>query len=62
MKKMEDLRFIIGAFFGLLGIILLISSQIFIPNDPDLNLNLLSGGMMILFATVMISLAVTDRR
>ena len=59
---MEDLRFIIGAFFGLLGIILLISSQIFIPNDPDLNLNLLSGGMMILFATVMISLAVTDRR
>ncbi|HLP53307.1 MAG TPA: hypothetical protein VK154_20600 [Chitinophagales bacterium] len=55
MKKLTDLRFIIGIFFSLCGLILLLcyflSSQ---NNHPEMNLY--AGGLMFLFGLVMLLL------
>jgi hypothetical protein len=63
MKRLEDLRFIIGLFFGLISIILLTTSQfvsIEATHAIDPRLNPLSGGMMGIFSIVMIGLSMTD--
>ena len=55
MKKLTDLRFIIGLFFSLCGLILLLSYFITTQtNHPEMNLY--SGGAMLLFGLVMLVL------
>ncbi len=55
MKKLTDLRFIIGLFFSLTGLILLLSYFIaHEKNHPELNLY--SGGLMLVFGLVMLVL------
>jgi hypothetical protein len=55
MEKLTDLRFIIGLFFSLSGLILLLcyflSAQ---TNHPQMNLY--AGGVMLLFGLVMLLL------
>jgi uncharacterized membrane protein HdeD (DUF308 family) len=55
MKKLTDLRFIIGLFFSLTGIILLVCYFIAAKaKHPELNLY--SGGLMLLFGLLMLLL------
>ena len=55
MKKLTDLRFIIGLFFSLTGLILLLTYFITVEiNHPKLNLY--AGGLMLLFGLVMLVL------
>ncbi len=55
MKKLTDLRFIIGLFFSLCGLILLLSYFMASEtNHPELNLY--AGGVMLLFGLVMLVL------
>ena len=55
MKKFTDLRFIIGLFFSLTGLILLFSYFTATEsNHPELNLY--SGGLMLVFGLVMLLL------
>ena len=55
MKKFTDLRFIIGIFFSLSGLILLLSYFIAAEsNHPELNLY--AGGVMLVFGLVMLVL------
>ena len=55
MKKITDLRFIIGIFFSLSGLILLLTYFIATEsNHPQMNLY--SGGVMFLFGLVMLLL------
>ena len=55
MEKLTDLRFIIGIFFSLTGLILLLSYFIAAEsNHPQLNLY--AGGAMVVFGLVMILL------
>ena len=55
MEKLTDLRFIIGLFFSLCGLILLFSYLITAEsNHPELNLY--AGGAMLLFGLVMLGL------
>jgi len=55
MKKFTDLRFIIGLFFSLTGLILLLSYFIAAEsNHPELNLY--AGGVMLTFGLVMLFL------
>ena len=53
MKKLTDLRFIIGIFFSLCGIILLLSYMLASENKHP-ELNLYSGGVMFIFGLVML--------
>jgi uncharacterized membrane protein HdeD (DUF308 family) len=55
MAKFTDLRFIIGIFFSLAGLILLLCYFVAAEsNHPELNLY--SGAMMLLFGLVMLLL------
>jgi hypothetical protein len=55
MQKLTDLRFIIGLFFSLCGLILLLSYFIAAEsNHPELNLY--AGGIMLVFGLVMLLL------
>ena len=55
MKKITDLRFIIGLFFSLSGLILLLCYfMVTQANHPELNLY--AGGAMLLFGLVMLAL------
>jgi uncharacterized membrane protein HdeD (DUF308 family) len=55
MQKLTDLRFIIGIFFSLTGVILLLSYFIATEsNHPQLNLY--AGGVMLVFGLVMLLL------
>ena len=54
MEKLNDLRFIIGLFFAIVGVILVLLPL----NGTDgksfsINLNLFSGGAMLVLATVL---------
>lgn len=65
LKRLEDLRFVIGIFFGILSIILLITS-FFVESTPqatDLgNLNLFTGIIMFVFSAFMIGSSIADQR
>ena len=55
MQKLTDLRFIIGLFFSLCGLILL--SCYFVATESNhRELNLFSGGLMLIFGLVMLLL------
>ena len=55
MAKLTDLRFIIGIFFSLCGLILLLCYFMATEsNHPEMNLY--SGGIMLLFGLVMLLL------
>ncbi len=53
MEKLTDLRFIIGTFFTLCGVILLVSYFAATENNHP-ELNLYSGSLMLLFGIVML--------
>ena len=53
MKKITDLRFIIGMFFSLSGFILLLTYFIAAESNHPI-LNLYAGGVMLVFGLVML--------
>ena len=55
MKKITDLRFIIGMFFSLSGSILLLTYFIAAESNHPI-LNLYAGGVMLVFGLVMLLL------
>lgn len=55
MQKLTDLRFIIGAFFTLCGLILLLTYFI-AKSGSHPELNLYAGGVMVVFGLVMLLL------
>jgi uncharacterized membrane protein HdeD (DUF308 family) len=55
MQKFTDLRFIIGIFFSLSGLILLLCYFVNAESNHPI-LNLYSGGLMLLFGLVMLLL------
>lgn len=55
MKKLTDLRFIIGLFFSLCGIILLLC-YCMVADAKHPQLNLYSGAVMLLFGLLMLLL------
>jgi hypothetical protein len=63
MKLLEDLRFIIGLLFAILGLLVLGAGLLHAPTAPGaLNANLLGGAAMTAFAVVMLALALLARR
>lgn len=61
MEKLNDLRFVIGLFFAVVGAILLATAA-FGPNDvvAGVRLNLFAGTGMGLFGAVMLLLSTTS--
>ena len=63
-RLLEDLRFVIGVFFGMVGLILIVIGY----SDPSgsiragENMNLVSGWMMAVFAAFMLFLVFWDFR
>ena len=55
MRKLTDLRFIIGLFFSLTGLILLLTYFITAESNHP-KLNLYAGGLMLVFGLVMLLL------
>ena len=55
MKKLTDLRFIIGMFFSLSGLILLLTYFIAAESNHP-KMNLYAGGLMLVFGLVMLLL------
>jgi hypothetical protein len=55
MEKLTDLRFIIGLFFSLCGLILLLCYFTGVESK-HLEMNLYAGGVMLLFGLVMLVL------
>jgi hypothetical protein len=55
MKKLTDLRFVIGIFFSLCGLILLLCYFVKAESNHPV-LNLYAGGAMLLFGLVMLVL------
>jgi uncharacterized membrane protein HdeD (DUF308 family) len=55
MKKITDLRFIIGMFFSLSGLILLLTYFVAAESNHPV-LNLYAGGVMLVFGLVMLLL------
>jgi hypothetical protein len=55
MEKLTDLRFIIGLFFSLCGIILLLCN-FFIKQTSHPEMNLYAGGVMLVFGLLMLLL------
>lgn len=59
VKRFGDLRFVIGVFFGIVGVILLVTGATDGSGNAEaVHLNLVSGGAMIVLAGVMLSLAI----
>lgn len=62
MRLLEDLRFIIGLLFAILGLLVLGAGLLHPPAAPGaLNANLLGGVVMTAFAMVMLALALLAR-
>ena len=62
-RLLEDLRFIVGSLFGVIGAILLVVAGRGDPTGRDaLHLNLMSGTAMAVFAAVMVAMAVRAAR
>ena len=58
MKLLEDLRFVIGLLFAILGLLVLGAGLLHPPTAPgDLNANVVGGVAMTGFAAVMLLLA-----
>jgi hypothetical protein len=59
VRLIEDLRFVIGAFFAVISVILIITGLITptMAEGTTVNLNLTVGCLMALFAVFMITLA-----
>lgn len=63
MNRFTDLRFVIGLFIGMVGVILLLASFIAEPrNDWDQQLNLYSGIFILLVALGMLLAATKTRQ
>lgn len=56
MKKLLDLRFVIGSFFTIIGILLLVYS-FSVHQANTQNVNLWCGGIFIIFGIIMILLS-----
>ena len=58
MRRLEDLRFIIGVLFAILGLLVLFVAPVFRPAVPGaINANLVGGIAMTAFAALMLGLA-----
>jgi len=58
LKLVEDLRFVIGSLFGIISVLLLgVGFVDGIPAGADMNLNLMAGSVMFVFAAVMLGLS-----
>jgi hypothetical protein len=58
VRRLEDLRFIIGLLFGIVGLLVLFASPAFRPALPGaINANLVGGVAMTAFAALMLALA-----
>ena len=58
MRLLEDLRFIIGLLFGIIGLMVLVAGFFNPPTMPGvLNADLVGGVLMTAFAAVMLLLA-----
>ena len=61
MRLLEDLRFIIGLLFAILGVLVL-GAGILHPAAPGgVNANLVGGGTMTAFAVLMLALAIFSK-
>ena len=62
MRYLEDLRFVIGAFFAIVSLILLAVGLVNgTPPTHGINLNLMTGAAMGIFSVAMIGLAVLSK-
>jgi hypothetical protein len=62
MKLLEDLRFVIGLLFAILGLLVLGAGLLHPPAVPgDLNANIVGGTAMTGFAALMLALALLAR-
>ncbi len=62
MRLLEDLRFIIGLLFAILGVLVLGAGVLHPVATGDVNANLVGGGAMTAFAAVMLGLAIFGGR
>lgn len=63
MRLLDDLRFIIGLLFAILGLLLLVAKPAFLAPVPGaVNANLVGGIAMTAFAALMLALALLHRR
>jgi len=63
MKLLDDLRFIIGVLFAILGVLVLATGLTGPAAAPGtVNANLVGGIAMTAFAVLMLALAITARR
>ncbi len=58
MRYLEDLRFIIGLLFGILGVLVLGAGLLHPVATGGVNANLIGGGVMTAFAALMLALAI----
>lgn len=59
LRYLEDLRFIIGVFFGIIGVILLITGLLDGSQTPEgVHLNLVAGGAMVGISALMLALSI----
>ncbi|MBC7692327.1 MAG: hypothetical protein H7222_11235 [Methylotenera sp.] len=59
-KRLSDLRFVIGLFFLIVSVILILKGM---TDDPTpLHLNIFSGSIMLVFSIIMITLHLMDKR
>lgn len=62
MRLLEDLRFIIGLLFGIIGVMVLVAGFFNPPTMPGvLNADLVGGVLMTAFAILMLGLAILGR-
>ncbi len=57
VRLLEDLRFVIGLFFGIVSVILIAGGSSAEPNVVPLSLNFYSGIAMGLFSAIMLGMA-----
>ncbi|HXY38086.1 MAG TPA: hypothetical protein VEQ10_00360 [Vicinamibacteria bacterium] len=63
MRLLDDLRFIIGLLFAILGVLLLLARPAFLAPVPGaVNANVVGGVAMTAFAALMLALAVLGAR
>ena len=62
MKLLEDLRFVIGLLFAILGLLVLGAGLLHPAGEPGaLNANIVGGVTMTVFAALMLTLALLGR-
>jgi uncharacterized membrane protein HdeD (DUF308 family) len=60
MNRLFDLRFVIGAFFTIAGLLLLLYSFITHSNEPQ-NVNRWCGGIFLVFGLIMILFSLSSK-